>query len=87
MEKTNAAAEKPTNHPLRTWRHQHNMSLGKLAQQLGVTAAHLSQIEHYKGRASWDFAQNLERITGINRNEFYIPKDKIRNGSDVAAEN
>lgn len=75
----NGSYEKPTKHPLRVWRKSQpeKVSLGSLAEQAGVTAAHLSQIEHYKGRCSWDLAKVLARITHLPVDDFYLaPADE-----------
>lgn len=71
-----ARFEKPSNHPLREWRKKQNptMTMNALAEKLGITSAHLSQIEHHKGRPSFDLATALAAITGMPVERFYVPK-------------
>jgi transcriptional regulator with XRE-family HTH domain len=51
-----------------------HVSLGQLAEQLDITTAHLSQIEHRKGRCSFDLALKLAEITGLPVQDFHLPK-------------
>lgn len=69
-----ARYEKPSNHFLREWRKSQGLTMNKLADQLGVTSAHLSQIEHSKGRPSFDLSMALAKITGYPVERFYSPK-------------
>lgn len=69
--------EKFTDHPVRHWRKSRSMSAGDLARELHITTAHLSQIEHRKGRCSFDLALELSRVTGIPVEKLYSPRKQV----------
>ena len=50
-----------------------------LAERVGVTASHLSEVENYKNEPSLDLADRLSKTTGLGIGEFVIPAD-IRQG-------
>jgi len=54
-------------HPLRTWRHSQDprKTLADLANDVGVTPSHLSEIENWKNEPSLDLLARLHRVTGI----------------------
>lgn len=53
-------------HPLRLWRQQHRITLADLASRrdVGVSPAHLSEIERGVNGCSLDLAARLSRVTG-----------------------
>jgi len=54
-------------HPLRLWRHSQEprKTLVDLANDVGVTPSHLSEIENWKNEPSLDLLARLCRVTGI----------------------
>ena len=54
-------------HPLRIWRHSQDprKTLVDLANDVGVTPSHLSEIENWKNEPSLDLLARLHRVTGI----------------------
>lgn len=69
---------KPTNHPLRAWRFEQTprRTLTALAEELGVTASHLSEIENWNNEPSLTLASRLHNITGIDMKEFARPEER-----------
>ena len=59
-------------HPLKTWRQsQHpKVTLAALAQRVGVTASHLSEVENYKNEPSLTLTSRLSDETGIEMKAF-----------------
>lgn len=53
-------------HPLYHWRQQNSrMPLQQLAEKVGCTQSHLSEIENGNNDPSLDLAVKLSRVTGI----------------------
>lgn len=67
---------KPTNHPLRAWRFGQTprKTLTSLAEEVGVTATHLSEIENWNNDPSLTLAHRIHTITGIDLEEFVRPE-------------
>lgn len=59
-------------HPLKTWRNGQSpkMTLVALAQRVGVTASHLSEVENYKNEPSLDLTNRLSNVTGLEMKAF-----------------
>ena len=59
-------------HPLRIWRHSQDprKTLADLANDVGVTPSHLSEIENWNNEPSLDLASRLHRVTGIEMGQF-----------------
>ena len=59
-------------HPLRTWRHSQEprKTLADLANAVGVTPSHLSEIENWNNDPSLDLVSRLHRVTGIEMAQF-----------------
>jgi transcriptional regulator with XRE-family HTH domain len=64
-------------HPLKAWRRSQipKVTLAALAQQVGVTASHLSEVENYNNEPSLDLTSRLSDITGIEMKSFVNPSD------------
>ena len=64
-------------HPLKAWRRgqQPKMTLVSLAQRVGVTASHLSEVENYKNEPSLDLTSRLSDLTGIEMKAFVVPTE------------
>lgn len=64
-------------HPLKIWRQRQTpkVTLAALAQRVGVTPSHLSEVENYKNEPSLDLADRLSRETAIEIGAFVIPAD------------
>lgn len=64
-------------HPLKTWRQRQNpkMTLAALAQRVGVTASHLSEVENYRNEPSLDLTNRLSEATGIEMKAFVLPAE------------
>jgi transcriptional regulator with XRE-family HTH domain len=62
-------------HPLKAWRRsqQPKVTLSALAQRVGVTASHLSEVENYKNEPSLDLTNRLSDTTGIEMKAFVMP--------------
>ena len=62
-------------HPLKTWRRCQTpkITLATLAQRVGVTASHLSEVENYKNEPSLTLTSRLSEVTGIEMRSFVIP--------------
>jgi transcriptional regulator with XRE-family HTH domain len=66
----------PTNHPLRAWRRLNGAkTLQEVADLVGVTQSHLSEIENWKNEPSLDLAARLHAHTGIDMKEFVRPTE------------
>jgi transcriptional regulator with XRE-family HTH domain len=63
---------KATNHPLRAWRDGQSpkMTLSALADEVDVSASHLSEIENWNNEPSLDLAARLHTRTGIDMKDF-----------------
>jgi transcriptional regulator with XRE-family HTH domain len=57
-------------HPLRRWRTERSVTLTTLADQVGVYASHLSEIENRNNRPSLRLAAKLSQITGLPLESF-----------------
>jgi transcriptional regulator with XRE-family HTH domain len=59
-------------HPLRAWRHSQEprKTLVDLANEVGVTPSHLSEIENWNNEPSLDLLSRLHRATGIEMSLF-----------------
>jgi transcriptional regulator with XRE-family HTH domain len=59
-------------HPLRVWRHSQEprKTLVDLANDVGVTPSHLSEIENWNNEPSLDLLSRLHRVTGIEMSCF-----------------
>lgn len=58
-------------HPLYHWRIEHGRrSLQSLADEVGCTQSHLSEIENWNNEPSLDLAARLHRATGIPMTSF-----------------
>jgi transcriptional regulator with XRE-family HTH domain len=57
-------------HPLRAWRRVHDVTLQKLAADLGVGQPTLSDIENWRRTPSFALAIRLEEVTGIPPRDF-----------------
>lgn len=53
-------------HPVRQWRKDHGKTLGQLAEAVGVTASHLSEVERGRNELSLDLARKIKRVTGLS---------------------
>jgi len=64
-------------HPLKVWRRTQSpkVTLVALAQQVGVTASHLSEVENYKNEPSLDLTSRLSDVTGIEMKSFVVPAE------------
>lgn len=62
-------------HPLKVWRRGQTpkVTLAALAQRVGVTASHLSEVENYKNEPSLDLTNRLSELTGIEMKSFVVP--------------
>jgi len=67
-------------HPLRDWRKRQEprRTLAELADAVGVTASHISEIENWNNEPSLDLASRLHRATGIDIALFVRPAKKRR---------
>lgn len=63
---------KPTNHPLRAWRtgQSPKKTLVSLAEDLGVSPSHLSEIENWNNEPSLELSVRLRDLTGIDPEQF-----------------
>lgn len=52
-----------TKHPMRVWRNEKRITLNALAEKVGVTPSHLSEIERGVNSPSLDLAAKLSRAT------------------------
>lgn len=50
-------------HPLRAWRTENHVTLARLANVVGVSIAHLSEIERGNNSPSLELADRLSRAT------------------------
>ena len=63
-------------HPLREWRHRNGRkTLQEVADMVGVTQSHLSEIENWKNEPSLDLAARLHGLTMIDMASFVRPKE------------
>jgi plasmid maintenance system antidote protein VapI len=64
-------------HPLKVWRRTQSpkVTLVALAQQVGVTASHLSEVANYKNVPSIDLADRLSNATGLEMKSFVVPAE------------
>ncbi len=62
-------------HPLKTWRRSQTpkVTLAALAQRVGVTATHLSEVENYKNEPSLNLVDRLSNETGLEMKAFVLP--------------
>lgn len=59
-------------HPLRTWRQNHNLTQPQAAQRLGLTEPTLSRYESGKRMPRLKRAAKLSEITGIPLDQFVM---------------
>jgi transcriptional regulator with XRE-family HTH domain len=61
-------------HPLKAWRRvqKPKVTLAALAQRVGVTASHLSEVENYKNEPSLDLTSRLSDVTGLEMKVFVV---------------
>jgi transcriptional regulator with XRE-family HTH domain len=61
-----------TTHPLRSWRNSQTprKTLDALAQDVRVSASHLSEIENWNNEPSLNLAERLHTLTGIDMAAF-----------------
>lgn len=59
-------------HPLRIWRHGHEprKTLSEVAEKVGVTPSHLSEIENWKNEPSLGLVAEICKVTGIDMKAF-----------------
>lgn len=58
-------------HPLYRWRKlKGDKTLQEVADLVGVTQSHLSEIENWKNEPSLDLAARLHTLTGIDMKDF-----------------
>ena len=57
-------------HPLYRWRQENGKTLQQLAEIVGVSQPHLSEIENWNNDPSLDLAARLHSITKIEMKEF-----------------
>lgn len=59
-------------HPLRIWRrgHEPRKTLSEVAEKVGVTPSHLSEIENWKNEPSLDLTAKLSKATGLDMQAF-----------------
>lgn len=59
-------------HPLKAWRRGQTpkVTLVALAERVGVTASHLSEVENYKNEPSLDLTSRLSDVTGLEMKSF-----------------
>lgn len=60
-------------HPLYHWRKLKGCTLQQLADDLGITQPHLSEIENWNNEPSLDLAARLNAHTGIDMKAFVRP--------------
>ncbi len=60
-------------HPQRQWRENNGVTLITLAEIMGVTPSHLSEIERWRGFPSLPLASKLSQHTGISLAEYVGP--------------
>lgn len=64
-------ARPPKNHPLYHWRMQNGRKpLQAVADRVGCTQSHLSEIENWKNEPSLELAARLHRETGLPMESF-----------------
>lgn len=63
-------------HPLKAWRMAQfpRKTLIELAETVGVTASHISEIENWKNKPSLDLMIRLCVATGLKMDAFVIPR-------------
>ncbi len=59
-----------TNHPMREWRRLNGKTLQDVANDVGCTQPHLSEIENWKNEPSLDLTARLSSLTGIDMKAF-----------------
>jgi transcriptional regulator with XRE-family HTH domain len=68
---TRGMAKPDKTHPLFHWRKANgNRSLQSVADEVGCTQSHLSEIENWKNEPSLDLAARLHAHTGIDMKDF-----------------
>jgi transcriptional regulator with XRE-family HTH domain len=60
---------------MRDWRRRHGKTLQDVADAVGVTQPHLSEIENWKNEPSLDLAARLHAHTGIDMKAFVRPPE------------
>jgi transcriptional regulator with XRE-family HTH domain len=69
-------------HPLRAWRHRHEVSQTHLANLTGLTQAFISLIERYRNIPLGDALKSLRRITGLPTDAFIRSRHFLREHPD-----
>lgn len=64
-------------HPLRTWRKARQINQATLARLLGVSLAHISQIETGVNAPSLALAARIERTTGGDVRAIDLVREKV----------
>jgi len=67
-------------HPLKAWRLGQfpRKTLTELAEDVGVTPSHISEIENWNNKPSLDLMVRLCAATGLKMDSFVIPPVKRR---------
>ena len=73
-------------HPQRKWRDANDITLTALADLMGVTPSHLSEIERWRGFPSLPLASKLSQHTGIPLTEYVGPLPTVAKPQASAAE-
>lgn len=73
-------------HPLRLWRTEHGVTLATLADRVGVTASHLSEVERDLDTPSLDLATKLSRETTNGDGVPVVPTDAFMRPKQKAAQ-
>ena len=71
-------------HPLRRWRHSQKITLAALANDVGVTPSHLSEIETGKNVPSLMLAARLSRATADAKGMPLVPLTELVPQSEAA---
>jgi transcriptional regulator with XRE-family HTH domain len=75
-----------TNHPLRRWRKDRDVTLAALAGKVGVTPSHLSEIERGSNTPSLELAAKLSQATTDEAGHVVVPIEQIADAAREAAE-
>lgn len=65
-------------HPLRDWRKANGVTLHALAEHLGVTQSHLSEVENWNNTPSLELAARLHEHTGIDMKAFVRRPESVQ---------
>lgn len=64
-----------TPHPMREWRRENGKTLQDVADAVGVTQPHLSEVENWKNDPSLDLTARLREYTGLPMEAFVRPRE------------